>query len=63
MKILKCKLCNKQVFVSTGWYGTGRIFKFNCDCKTLEPFNGQGSYIEAFDYAKRNVEEWEYTES
>ena len=63
MEVLKCKICEQQVYVVTGWYGTGRIFNFHCKCKKLEPFNGPGSYIEAFDYAKRKIPEWEDSES
>ena len=60
---LKCKRCKQQVYVETGWYGTGMIFNFHCKCKKLEPFIGQRSYIEAFDYAKSKIPEWEDSES
>lgn len=63
MESIKCKICEQEVNVKTGWYGTGRIFHFNCKCKTLEPFNGQGSFIDALDYAKRKVPQWVDNES
>lgn len=58
MKVLTCKTCQQKVFIDIKWYGLGRIFRFNCNCKKLEPFNGQGSYVEALEYAKRQIPEW-----